>query len=219
MENYYEILRSCPLFDDIESENMAAMLGCLGASTKRFAKRETIIDEGSTAKYVGILLSGRAQITSTDFFGNRSIVAEISPTELFGESFACADVKSVPIDVVATEDCEILLIDCKKITHTCARGCDFHRTMIYNLMKVVARKNLVFHQKISITSKRTTREKLMAYLMIQAKRAQSDSFVIPFDRQELADYLEVDRSGLSAEISKLRNEGVLECERNYFKLL
>lgn len=219
MKKYFNILRNCPLFDGIADDDISAMLSCLGATVKRYAKKETVIAEGSAAKYVGILLSGRAQITSTDYFGNRSIVADIAPAELFGESFACADVKSIPVTVTAIENCEILLIDCFRITHSCTNSCDFHRTMIYNLMKIVARKNLVFHQKIAITSKRTTREKLMAYLLLQAKNNEKNSFSIPFDRQELADYLQVDRSGLSAEISKLRNEGILECKRNQFTLL
>lgn len=103
--------------------------------------------------------------------------------------------------------------------HSCQSACSFHSQMIFNLMKTVALKNIIFHQKIEITSKRSTREKLMTYLMFQAKRAKHSRFEIPFDRQELADYLEVDRSGLSAEISKLKAEGVIDCHKNHFELL
>ena len=111
-----------------------------------------------------------------------------------------------------------MLIDCNHILHTCSNNCGFHQQLIFNLMKDLAVKTLLFHQKIEITSKRTTREKLMTYLLIQAKRVNSNSFDIPFDRQELADYLEVERSGLSAEISKLRQEGILESHKNHFEL-
>ncbi|MBQ8558470.1 MAG: Crp/Fnr family transcriptional regulator [Tyzzerella sp.] len=219
MKKYFEILRKCSLFDDIADENLMAMLGCLGASVKNFHKKEMIMAEGEPAIYIGILLTGAAQIEQTDYYGNRSIVAGLQPSELFGETFACAGVKTMPVDVVANEDTEIMFIDCLRITQSCSNACEFHRQMIYNLMKVVATKNLVFHQKIVITSKRSTREKLMAYLLLQAKKNDSNSFGIPYDRQGLADYLGVERSGLSAEISKLRKEGMIECKRNHFELL
>ena len=110
-------------------------------------------------------------------------------------------------------------MDCRRLTTSCTNACVFHSRMVHNLLRMVATKNLVFDQKIQITSQRTTREKLMAYLLNQAKLQGSSSFTIPYNRQELADYLEVDRSGLSAEISKLRKERVLESEKNRFVLL
>ena len=112
-----------------------------------------------------------------------------------------------------------MLIDCSHILHTCSNNCGFHQQLIYNLMKDLASKTVVFHQRIEVTSKRSTREKLLTYLGIVSQQKGSDSFKIPFNRQELADYLEVDRSGLSAEISKMRKEGILESNKNYFKLL
>ena len=112
-----------------------------------------------------------------------------------------------------------MLIDCSHILHTCANNCGFHQQLIFNLMKDLATKTILFHQRIEITSKRSTREKLLTYLAMQAKRVGSNSFDIAFDRQELADFLEVDRSGLSAEISKLRREGILESTKNHFELL
>lgn len=164
-------------------------------------------------------MSGEAQIIRIDLFGNRTILARVVPPQLFGESFACADMKSIPINVVATSDCEVMLIDAKRITQTCNGACAFHSKMIFNLLKVVAEKNIIFHEKIEITSQRTTREKLMTYLQIQAKKEGNSTFDIPFARQDLADYLEVERSGLSVEISKLRKEGRIENYRNTFKLL
>ena len=175
--------------------------------------------EGRPANHIGIVLSGRAQLVQLDYYGNRSIVSTAEPSELFAESFACAEVSSIPITIVATEPSEIMLIDCRRVIHSCSNACDFHQQMLYNLLKTVAIKNILFHQKIEITAKRSTREKLMAYLTLEAKKAESNSFDIPFDRQELADYLEVERSGLSAEISKLRKEGVLVSHRNHFELL
>lgn len=219
MQKYFGILRECPLFDNIKDENLIEMLSCLKTQVKGYRKKETIIAEGSPAKHIGIVLSGMAQLERTDYYGNRSIVTAILPSELFGESFACAEAENMPVSVTASEDTEIMLIDCQKVIHSCSNACAFHNRLIFNLLRIVATKNILLNQKAEIISKRTTREKLMAYLFMQAKRHNSDSFTIPYDRQTLADYLEVDRSGLSAEISKLRAEGVLESKRHYFRLL
>ena len=219
MEKYFHVLQKCPLFSQIKKENLQTLLHCLGATVKTYHKRETILEEGHPAKHIGIVLSGCAQMIQLDYHGNRSIVSNVEPSELFAESFACAEVSAIPISIIAKEASEVMLIDCQRIIHSCSNACDFHQQMIYNLLKNVATKNLLFHQKIEITSKRSTREKLLSYLTLQAKKTGSQSFDIPFDRQELADYLEVDRSGLSAEISKLRKEGILLCHRNHFELL
>lgn len=219
MKEFLPVLAKCPLFDQIRPEELAPMLACLGARVSKYQKNQIMFEEGSPAKYVGIVLSGAAQIVREDYYGNRSIVARIEPTELFGESFACAGVTALPIRVVAAEDSEIMLIDCRRITVSCTKACSFHSQIVFNLLKVVATKNLVFNQKIEIISRRTTREKLMAYLFSQAKLHGSSSFTIPYDRQSLADYLGVDRSAMSVEISKLRKDGVISCEKSHFELL
>lgn len=218
MKKYFDALRKCPLFCGITDENLMAMLKCLDAKTAAFHKKETILAEGEPARYIGIVLSGEAQVIRVDYFGNRSIVADIQPSEIFGESFACADVGAVPVDVIAKEETEIMLMDCQRIIRSCSNSCEFHIQIIYNLMRIVAAKNLLFHQKIEVTSKRSTREKLMAYLLLQAKKNESSSFEIPFSRQELADYLEVERTGLSAEISKLCRQGVIAADKRRFRI-
>ena len=219
MKTHLPILQKCALFSDITPENLLAMLGCLGASLKTYKKGDFIFSEGDSAGVFGIVLTGRAQIIRVDFYGNRSIVATIEPSQLFGESFACAGVPAMPVDVVAAEDCAALMIDARRITRTCASSCAFHSQIIFNLLRVVATKNLIFNQKNEITSRRTTREKLMAYLASEAKKHNSSEFDIPYSRQELADYLEVDRSGLSAEIGKLTRENIITCTRSHFKIL
>lgn len=219
MKKYMEMLQQCPLFADISPQNLLAMTSCLGSRVVRYAKGDVIFEEGSPARHMGLLLSGGAQIVKEDFYGKRTIVVRIEPADLFGESFACAQLLAIPVSVIAAEDSEVMLMDCQRLLTTCSNSCDFHNKLIFNLLKVVAAKNLLFNQKMEITSRRTTREKLLAYLNAQAKQHGSNSFTIPYDRQELADYLEVDRSGLSAEISKLRREGVLESQRSQFTLL
>lgn len=219
MKDFFDILRECPLFDRIGDESLKEMLGCLNAKERSYKKGDTVFAEGDKAKYLGIVLEGSVQLVRVDYYGNRSILANIEPPQLFGEAFACAGLKSLPVDAVAAADTKILLLDAQRIARPCGNACPCHGQTILNLLHIVAKKNLVLHQKIEITSKRSTREKLMTYLLLQAKNAKSHTFTVPYDRQELADYLEVDRSGLSAEISKLRNEKVLECRRSTFTLL
>lgn len=219
MKDFFDILRECPLFDRIGDESLKEMLGCLNAKERSYKKGDAVFAEGDKAKYLGIVLEGSVQLVRVDYYGNRSILANIEPPQLFGEAFACAGLKSLPVDAVAATDTRILLLDAQRIARPCGNACPCHGQTILNLLHIVAKKNLVLHQKIEITSKRSTREKLMTYLMLQAKNAKSHTFTVPYDRQELADYLEVDRSGLSAEISKLRNEKVLECRRSTFTLL
>lgn len=215
---YLPVLQKCPLFRDIAPSELPALLTCLGAKTVTADRRDTVLREGEPARFVGVVLEGGVQILQEDYFGNRSILGLAGPGELFGESFACAGADSLPVSVTASLDSVLLLVDCRRILSPCEKACGFHRIILSNLMQIMARKNLAFHQKLQITSRRTTREKLLAYLNLQAKLHGSAAFSIPFDRQELADYLGVDRSGLSAELGRLRNEGVLECQKNHFIL-
>lgn len=219
MKKYLDVLKNCKLFENISADDLFVMLGCLGAKVVSFDKKYTIFAEGSPARHIGIVLSGSAQIYQVDYYGNRSILSEIGPSEVFAEAFACAEITAMPVSVIANEPSEIMLIDCDHILHTCKNNCGFHQQLIFNLMKDLAVKTILFHQKIEITSKRSTRDKLLSYLMFQSKKANSSSFDIPFDRQELADYLDVDRSGLSVEIGKLKKEGIIDNRKNHFELL
>ena len=214
-----ESLASCPLFADISPADLRGMLGCLGAREASAQKGEAIWQEGVAAADVGILLSGTVQIVRTDYFGARSIMMQILPGELFGETFACAGVETLPVSAIAVENSRYLLVNCRRLLTSCSNSCEFHNKLIFNLLRIVAQKNLALQKRASITAKRTTREKLLAYLLHEAKRAGASRFTIPFDRQGLADYLEVDRSGLSAEIGKLTREGLLACRKNEFCLL
>ena len=219
MKKYFDVLRKCALFNCIDDESLLKMLICFGARVEFFDKKFTVFTEGSSAKYIGVVLSGGVQIIQVDYYGNRNILTSVYPSEMFAEAFACAEIGSMPVSVVANAPTEVLLIDCSHILHTCHNNCGFHQQLIYNLMKSLAMQNIMFHKKIEITSKRTTRDKLIAYLLACAKEVGKADFDIPYDRQELADYLEVERSGLSLEISKMRNEGLIENRKNHFELL
>ena len=219
MKKYLKSLKKCPLFQRIEDDDLLRMLTCLGARVDFYDKKYTIFAEGAPAKYIGIVLSGSVQIIQNDYYGNRSILSEIHAPEVFAEAFACAEIRSIPVSVIANQPCEVMTIDSSHILHTCSNNCGFHQQLIYNLMKDRASKTILFHQRIEITSKRTTREKLISYLSEEAGRQGSASFSIPFNRQQLADFLSVDRSAMSNELCKMRDEGLLEFEKNRFRLL
>ncbi len=219
MQEYFTVLQACPLFQGIDRADISGMLDCLGAKLEQARKGAVIWSEGDPADRLGLVLSGSVQIIKEDYYGRTNIVGIAGPGELFGESFACSGTDLLPVSVLAAEDCAYLLLNSKRITVSCCNACAFHSQMIRNLLTIVANKNLQFHQKLEITAKRTTREKLLAYLTSQAKQQGKNSFTIPYDRQALADYLGVERSAMSAEISKLRREGILKSEKCHFTLM
>ena len=195
------------------------MLACMGAEVKAFPRGRDVWVEGAPAGQIGVVLSGAVQVYRVDFLGNRSLIFRLGQGEVFGEAFACARVETVPVAVLAEEDAEILFLHASCVLHPCEKHCGHHDRLIYNLMRDLAQEAIWFHERVEITSKRTTRNKLLAYLAHMRRETGSSSFLVPFDRQALADFLEVDRSGLSAEIGKLRREGVILCEKNRFTLL
>ena len=218
MKNNFEVLKECPLFDKIAQNDIKSLLNCLSAKNKFFKKNDFIFLEGDKSTHVGIILSGSVCVVKEDFWGNRAILAKLGEGDLFGEAFSCAEIKSLPVSVVASENTEVILIDYKKIITNCSSACVFHTYLINNMIKILANKNIMMTQKIQHIVKRTTREKLLSYLSEQAMIHKSNNFQIPFNRQELADYLSVDRSAMSSELSKMKDDGIIEFNKNEFKL-
>ena len=216
---YIKIIKNIELFSGIDETDLSALLACLSARNAHFEKGSIIFLSGERIRSFGIVLSGQVQIYQEDYYGNRSILGHVGPGGLFAESFACAEVQELPVSVQASAESELLFIDCTRIASPCANACAFHASLIRNLLNMIAKKNIALTQKIEFTAKRTTREKLLAYLSAEARRAKSSHFEIPFNRQELADYLAVDRSALSAELGKLRDDDVLKFSKNQFELL
>lgn len=208
-----------PLFQNILPEDIPVMLKRLQAYTKSYQKEEYIKHAGDPADFIGIIESGSIHVLQDDYYGNRNITASISQGSLFGEAFACAGIPCLPVDIVAAEDCTVTFLNGKTLLNTCDNGCCFHHTLVRNLLEIVAQNNMYLNQKIKYTSRKTTREKLMAYLTDQAGMKGSNDFTIPFNRQELADYLGVERSAMSTELSKLTKLGVLRTQRSHFTLL
>ena len=219
MENNFEILKFTPLFRGIGETDLQPLLSCLGAKALRYKKGKTVFLSGERIERFGIVLSGQVQVVKDDYYGNRSILAHIDPGNLFGESFANGEIKTLPVSVIATAESELLFVDCHRLATPCSRACAFHSRLIQNMLRIVSMKNVALTQKIEFTSKRTTREKLLAYLSSEAQKVGSSHFHIPFNRQELADYLFVDRSAMSAELGKLRDDGILQFDKNRFELL
>lgn len=219
MKEFFSLLLQTALFEGFSEQDLAGVLGCLPARRRRFAKNAVILLAGEPATDVGIVLSGDIRVLQEDLLGNRSILAEFGPGHLFAEAFACARVGSIPVTVTAASDCEVLFLGYRQIVTTCSSACGFHTRLIANMMAILAQKNLLLSEKLAVMSRRSTREKLLAYLSGQATRAGSREFSIPFNRQELADYLCVDRSAMSAELGRLRGEGVLDFSRSRFVLL
>ena len=193
MQTNGEICQTVPLFQGLEPREIEGVLSCLQSETKRAA---------------------------ADAFGNRTILTKLSPGELFGETFACAsgDKKTLPVTVIAEEPSVIMLVDYHKIITTCASACRYHTQLIENMLAILADKNWMLNRRIEHLSKRTTRDKLLSFLEEQALLKGSREFSIPFDRQELADYLCVERSAMSAVLGKLRDEGYLTFHRSRFRL-
>ncbi len=219
MEKYFEIFKKVDLFKGIAEDEYRPLLSCLNAKVVNYEKNQTVFTSGEATSDFGIVLSGQVQVYQDDYYGNRSILAVIGPSGLFGESFACAEIKALPVSVIATTESEILFIDCQRMESPCSNACGFHRRLIHNMLGSIAKKNVALTQKIEFTSKRTTREKLLAYLSFEAQKAKSSSFSIPLNRQELADFLFIDRSAMSFELGKLRNEGILKFHKNEFELI
>ena len=219
MKKYLNLLRNCALFKGIDEQDIPGLLGCLGAKQNSCGKGQPVLVEGAPADSFGIVLEGSLQVVREDYYGNRSLLAVVYPGELFAEAFACAGVEHIPVSVLAAEDSRVLMVECHRVLTLCGNACGFHSRLVSNLLQVVAQKNLTLNRKIEFMSRKTTREKLMAYLLSQAKAAGSKEFTIPYDRQELADYLGVERSAMSAELSKLQKEGILQTTRSRFTLL
>lgn len=218
MENYIDSLKQIPLFKGIGQKDLASMLQCLNAKEMSYKKQDIVLLEGQPVNSVGIVLSGTVQVIKEDYVGNRSIIMEIPQGNLFAEAFSCARTDKIPVTVVSVTDSEILWVDYKRITSTCSSACRFHTKLIENMLAILASKNILLNQKIEYLTKRTTREKVLSYLSDQAVRKGKDEFDIPFNRQELADFLCVDRSAMSSELSKLQQEGILQFHRNHFTL-
>lgn len=219
MDRYLPLIGRSPLFHNIEAADLEAMLGCLGAHRRTFQKGAYLFRVGERTTSMGIVLAGSVRLEKEDYWGNRSILASFGPGQSFAEVYACEPESTFDINVVAAEDVTVLFLDVGRITTMCPSSCTFHARLIRNLLGIIAKRTRALTRKIEHTAKRTTRAKLLSYLSEQAESTGSSRFAIPFDRQELADYLSVDRSAMCAELSRMKKAGIIDYNKSQFEIV
>ena len=219
MKKFIPILKKTQLFMGVSEEEIGSMLSCLDTRLREYKKGEYVFRQGEHLTGIMVLADGELHIQQDDYWGNRSIVSRIAPGEMFGEAYVAPESGAIPSDAVATQDSTVLFFDVRRLLTVCSSACRFHSMVVQNLFFSISDKNRRLVQKIGHISRRTTREKLISYLSEEAKRHGSPSFTIPFNRQQLADFLSVDRSAMSNELCKMRDDGLLQFEKNHFTLL
>lgn len=218
MEKYLPVLKKSLLFSGVKEEDIVALLSCVEAKVRRYGKGEYVLQQGEYLDDIAILTEGSLHIQNDDYWGNRSILGRISIGEIFGEAYAFSREEPLMNDVVAIENSSVMFINAKKVISTCSSACLFHTLVVQNLFSVLSEKNKKLVQKLGHIGKRSTREKLISYLSQESKRQKSAEITIPFNRQQLADFLSVDRSAMSNELCKMRDEGLLTFRKNVFRL-
>ena len=218
MKKYINLLEHSELFYGITETEIESMLKCLSANIRCCQKGDYVFHRGECVNSVAMLLEGSIHIQKEDFWGNLSILSEISEGDVLGEVYACLGNEEILYNAVAVKQSIVLFLDINRVLTMCPSACPFHGRLIRNLLSVMASKNKMLTQKLEYMSQRTTMEKLLSYLSEQSLRAGSSAFDISFNRQQLADFLSVDRSAMSNELCKMRDEGILSFERNHFIL-
>ncbi len=213
------VLLNSVLFRGITEQELKEMRGCLGAYEKSYQKGQMVYRMGDTVDAIGVVVTGSVIIENDDIWGNKSILDHVGPGQIFAETYACIPGEPLMVNVVASEKTEILFLNISKVITTCCKTCTSHGKLIRNLLAIASQKNLNLSRRIFYTSSKSIRGRLLSYLSHQAMKEGSYEVVIPFNRQQLADYLGVDRSAMSNELSKMRNEGILTFDKNKFILI
>ena len=218
-KKYINTIKMSPLFAGTSVNEIYSMLTCLGSVISTSEKGEAVFHSNENITDMGLVLSGSLHLEQEDYWGNRSLLTRIGVGELFGEVYACNPSLATNISAAAAENTVILFMNVQRIATLCTSNCVYHTRLIHNLLAILAQKAYMLTGKINHITKRTTRSKLLSYFSEQALLTGSNEFVIPFTRQELADFLSVNRSAMSAELSKMHEEGIVKFRKNKFKLL
>ena len=215
----YEMLSHLSLFSGIHTDNLQAMLQCIGGRFQTLHKGEFPILARDEVPYVGIILKGRIHIIHEDAWGDTAILSAMGPGELFGETFACGANLHSSATFQAVRETRILALPFRKVIHTCQNSCPFHYQLIENMLRMVSDKNARLMEKLEIVSKKTLRRKILTYLSFQAECQESRTFELPLSRTQLADYLCADRTAVARELARMKQEGRIDFEKNTFTLL
>lgn len=218
MEHFVELYQKCPLFCGVPQAELLPLLECLQAQKRTFPKSALIFPAGKVLNQLGIVLTGRIDTVYEDLMGGRSIIDTVEAGRLFGEAFACTEDQVLPVSIVAQTESTVLLIDVTRILHTCAASCLQHQLLCENMIHILASEYTAMNRKVIHLSGRTTRRKLLSYLSEQMRLAGGNPFFVPFTQQELADYLFIERSGLSTEWNRLKKDGLLQEESGRYLL-
>ena len=218
MKDFLSILRSSQLFAGISESELTAILSCLNTRKEDFPKESFVLYAGDTVDSIGIVLTGNVLIIQEDIWGNRNILSKVGPGQTFAAAYACAHGSKLNVGVIAETPVTALFVNVKRILNLCPSACIHHSRVIRNLLSELAEKNLRFNEKLTHMGQRTTRSKIMSYLSAEAQRLGVYEFDIPFSRQQLADYLGVERSGLSLELGKMKKDGFLDYYKSHFIL-
>ena len=212
-------LSDAPLFRGIPAEEVDAMLPCLGASRRAYRRGERVMRAGEVATRMGVLLEGRLHVEMPDAWGNVSVLESVGPGEPFAVAYACGKEGVLDVDVVADADSTVATLEAARVLHPCERQCACHGALVRNLLVSMANKNIAMNRRAMAMAPKTVRGKILAYLSVQQTVAGAPEFAIPFTQEKLASYLGVDRSTLSAELSALRKEGVIDYKGRTFRLM
>ena len=212
------LLAGTRLFQGIREHEIEAMLTCLSAEERTYRKDAYIYRAGDVTGRLGVVMEGAVNIIKDDVWGNRKIIENIGGGQIFGETYACLKGEPLMVDVKASERYRILFMDVNRILTTCSSSCDFHNRLIRSLMYVLAGKNLMLTKKMDIITPKSLRERVMVYLSQESVKQGGRTVTVPFNRQQMADYLSVDRSALSAELSRMQRDGVISYEKNRFTI-
>ena len=205
------------LFENIENEKILELLKCTGIKTKTYKKGAYILKTGSKIDFLGVILDGNAQITKNDFPDKENIIESLKVNDIFGHNIVCLGINKSPVNIIAKTNCEILFLPFEKVITPCGRLCNYHLQLIKNIMKMISKRNSLLNTKLDIIGQKTTREKILA--LLQEYKSENEIFEIPYSREEMAKFLCVDRSAMSRELCKMRDEGILIFHKNRFKLL
>lgn len=218
MQNFLPVIHSSQLFSGVSQEELTAMLTCLGGRQERYKRAAFLLRAGDTVESIGLVLDGSVLILQEDIWGNRNILSRAGQGQTFAAAFACAPGSALNVSVAAETDTTVLYLNVKRILTVCPSNCSHHSRVMRNLLADMAAQNLHLNEKLTHMGQRTTRAKLMSYLSAEAQRRGTVEFDVPFTRQQLADYLAVERSGLSLELGKMRTDGLLDFHKNHFTL-
>lgn len=219
MEKIMSLLVQEPLFEGIRKEDLQVMLNCIGYHINTYRKNETIALEEEHISYIGIVLSGAVDMIKEDLWGNKTLLVRMHEKELFGETFACGEDTLSVVTFVVPKETTVLFLPFKKVMHTCSRTCVFHHRLIENMVRLIANKNRDLMRKVEVISQKSLREKILAYLSIQAQVNKSKYFELPLGRVELADYLCADRSALTRELANMKADGLIDYDKKMFRIL